>query len=87
MKRKLGKEPDMKRLWHGFRNAKSEDITDGEEGFDSRYSRDGAFGIGVYFAIKASYSCGVSYRKAEADGTFSIFQAFVLVGDPCNNVG
>jgi len=48
-------------LWHGFRAAHSRDITDGEEGFDMRFARNGAFGIGNYFAINAVYSAGEGY--------------------------
>jgi len=37
-------------LWHGAGKNDSRAITDGEEGFDMRFARDGLFGVGNYFA-------------------------------------
>jgi len=44
-------------LWHGHRNIESEEITNSEEGFDMRFSKNGMEGVGLYFALNANYSC------------------------------
>jgi hypothetical protein len=54
------------RLWHGTSRAEPRLLFNGEEGFDTRFSNKGYFGTGVYFAEKASYSCG-SYAFAVPD--------------------
>ncbi|XP_062518906.1 uncharacterized protein LOC134194026 isoform X2 [Corticium candelabrum] len=47
-------------LFHGPRRVNPKLIYDSEEGFDMRFSSLGAWGIGCYFAVNASYSAGDS---------------------------
>jgi hypothetical protein len=53
-----GKSPTqlVKLLWHGSKHVDSEQIYKSEEGLDMRYSRDGMYGQGIYFADNARYS-------------------------------
>lgn len=72
-------QANEKELFHGTRTTKPEDIYKCETGFDMRFSKEGMWGIGNYFAIKASYSHG--YAHSCANGGFKqIFMAFVLTG-------
>jgi hypothetical protein len=49
-------------LWHGSRNTDPKLITNGEEGFDIRFSGVGKlYGNGNYFAKLASYSSNPSF--------------------------
>ena len=50
-------------------------------GFDPRLSNPrGAYGAGAYFAEHAAYPVSIYPRKANADGTFDVFVAEVIVG-------
>ena len=52
-------------LFHGTRSNPPEDIYMNEEGFDMRFSREGMWGHGNYFAESAQYSCGYAYTKKD----------------------
>jgi hypothetical protein len=43
-------------LFHGTRSCNPYEIIESEEGFDMRFSNEGLWGKGVYFAENASYS-------------------------------
>ena len=49
-------------LFHGTSQTPPSKIWQSEDGFDLRYSRRGMWGIGSYFAEKASYSDKYAYR-------------------------
>ena len=86
MNTKLGRPSDEKDLWHGTRTTDSKCITDSDEGFDIRFSRDGMQGVGNYFALKAEYSAKTNFVHNETDGTKGLFMARVLVGNPGDRV-
>jgi len=72
-------------LWHGTGDTSSKLITDSDEGFDMRFcDKDGYFGPGNYFALRADYSTR-GFEHIEKDGDFKglggVFFAQVLIGD------
>ena len=64
-------------MWHGTGNTPSYCITDSDEGFDLRFSKRAAHGIGNYFAENSSYSTNEGYVSKEPDGTRGVFFAKV----------
>ena len=62
------------KIIYGSENSKSR----GEVGFDMRYSNQGMWGVGIYFAENASYSNGYAYDNR--DGSKSFFYAKVAIG-------
>jgi hypothetical protein len=68
-------------LWHGTSKLNPKLVFNGEEGFDHRFSRDGLFGKGAYFAEDARYSAKYSYDVRPA-GNHQLLLAQVLVGEP-----
>ena len=52
-------------LFHGTSSNPPEDIYMSEEGFDMRFSREGMWGQGNYFAENAQYSCSYAYAKRD----------------------
>jgi len=50
------------------------------DGFDFRRSQEGQYGIGAYFAACAAYPVRIHPRRENADGTFSLIVAEVLLG-------
>ncbi len=50
-----------KLLFHGSSCTKPEEIYKGDAGFDMRFSNNGLWGRGNYFAVNASYSNGYAY--------------------------
>lgn len=67
-----------KELFHGSRKTDPAEIYDSEEGFDMRFSRDGLWGQGNYFAEDANYSDIYSYECTS--GARQLFLARVLTG-------
>jgi hypothetical protein len=55
-----GTNENCKFLWHGTRHTNLKQLYEGEEGFDIKYSNDGMWGRGLYFAENASYNRGYS---------------------------
>ena len=68
-----------KELFHGTRHTKPAQIYDNEEGFDMRFSRDGLWGQGSYFAENASYSDSYAFDCPNSEK--QMFLARVLTGD------
>jgi hypothetical protein len=66
-------------LFHGTRAADPSLIYKEEEGFDMRFSAQGVWGTGCYFAVNASYSHGYSYCLS--DGSRQRLLAKVSTGD------
>ena len=67
-KEALQRDPDLGQieelsLFHGTRQTRPEMIYGFETGFDTRFSRDGLWGFGNYFAVNASYSLHYSHNK------------------------
>lgn len=65
-------------LFHGSRTNEPEEIYKGDAGFDMRFSNQGLWGKGNYFAVNASYSDGYAHRCAL--GRYQMLMAYVLVG-------
>lgn len=85
LRAKLGRESDVKLLWHGARGVDSHQISDNEQGFDNRFSRNGAHGYGNYFAINANYSVP-SYCFNEPDGSVGVFLVKLMIGNTISGV-
>ncbi len=66
-------------LFHGTKALNPEEIYKGDEGFDMRFSKEGMWGCGNYFAVKASYSDG-GYSHRCTDGCSQLLVASVLTG-------
>ena len=81
MGRKGGKSATEMELFHGTRTTPPERIYESEEGFDMRYSRQGLWGLGNYFAVAANYTSTYAYK--DASGILQVFLVKVLVGDSC----
>ena len=79
MSRKGGNSTTEFELFHGTTNNLPKRIYESEEGFDMRYSRQGLWGLGNYFAVAANYASNYAYK--DASGIFQLFLAIVLVGD------
>ncbi len=56
-----GVAENIKVLWHGTRRSDPSLFYKGEEGFDIKYSREGMWGRGIYFAENAKYSFDYSF--------------------------
>ena len=67
-----------KMLYHGTRGTAPEQVYEGDSGFDMRYSSDGMWGRGNYFAVNSAYS--VSYSHSTRDGYQQMLVARVLTG-------
>lgn len=64
-------------LFHGTRFNDPELIYEGDSSFDMRYSQNGMWGSGNYFAVNASYSNSYSYN---CTGYRQMLVASVLTG-------
>jgi hypothetical protein len=73
-----GVQENVKELWHGTRNNKPSLFYKGEEGFDIKYSNQGMWGKGLYFAENASYSLGFSHDHG--NNVKGMFLALVNLG-------
>jgi hypothetical protein len=71
-------------LWHGTGNTNPKEIYMGQEGFDIRFSNNGLWGTGLYFAESSRYSAE-GYAYPPPDGMDNQFQSMllnqVIVGD------
>ncbi|CAF1335398.1 unnamed protein product [Didymodactylos carnosus] len=67
-------------LFHGTRTTPPSEVYNGEYGFNITFSTSGMWGIGVYFAKNASYSCP-SYAHKLSNGKCQAFLAQFLTGD------
>lgn len=71
------------RLFHGTRETTPITLIGSEEGFDMRFSNEGLWGRGIYFADRAEYSNKYAYHLPYAHRKLKqIFLAKVLVGKP-----
>ncbi len=66
-------------LFHGTRFNAPEKIYQGDVGFDMRYSNQGMWGRGNYFAVNSSY-CNSGYVHQCTGGHRQIIMAYVLTG-------
>ena len=74
-----GVKDNLKYLWHGTSQSDPKMFYNGEEGFDIKYSNNGFWGRGLYFAEDASYS--YSYSHAHKDNVKGMFLAYVNLGN------
>ena len=65
-------------LFHGTSRVNPEQIYKGGEGFDMRFSTEGMWGRGNYFAVNASYSHAFAFKE---NGVCKLFAAKVLTGN------
>ena len=77
-------EPQMqncreKLLFHGTRNTDPKEIYKGDSSFDIKFSSQGLWGRGNYFAVNASYSHSYAH-SVHGTGMRKILAAFVLTG-------
>jgi hypothetical protein len=68
-----------KHLFHGTRSTPPEKVFRSEIGVDFRFSREGLWGTGSYFAVNAAYSD--SYAYSTPGGGKQMFICKVLTGD------
>ncbi|CAF1222657.1 unnamed protein product [Adineta steineri] len=83
LKKELRAMPNLQielELFHGTRNTPPSEVYNGDYGFDMTFTSSGLWGIGIYFAKNASYSCG-SYVYTLPNGKKQVFLAQVLTGD------
>ncbi|XP_031567758.1 probable serine/threonine-protein kinase nek3 [Actinia tenebrosa] len=73
-------------LFHGTRQTPPSVVWNSEEGFDMRYSADGMWGRGCYFAVHAAYSHHqFTYQYIHKEKRYyQIFLAHVLTGESIN---
>ena len=69
-------------LFHGTGNNEPENIYNGGEGFDTRFSSSGMWGRGNYFAVNSLYSNSYAFKTNA--GTRKMFAAWVLTGNSVN---
>ena len=80
----IKKEPQMqnckeKLLFHGTRNTNPKEIYKGDSSFDLKFSEQGLWGRGNYFAVNASYSDSYTY-SVHGTNMKKLLVAFVLTG-------
>ena len=80
-----GTGANEERLFHGTDAATCAKIV--ANGFNRSFSAVAAYGKGVYFAARASYSANPRYARPARDGVQSMFLARVLVGRFCVGTG
>jgi hypothetical protein len=68
-------------LFHGTKNTNPVQLIEAEEGFDMRFSNQGMWGCGIYFAENASYSDKYAHKlDPPYQDIKQIFLSKVLVG-------
>ena len=73
IKKKNGGVVREKELFHGTRQTDPSMIYQGEEGFDMRFSEQGLWGRGNYFAVNASYSDKYSFHPTPLNSLHQLF--------------
>ena len=70
-------------LFHGTRGTQPELIYSGDEGFDLRFSAEGYWGRGNYFAVNSFYSHAYAFKQDHDNRSevFKMFAAHVLTGN------
>ena len=80
----------IKLLFHGSKNTNPKDIYESNQGLDMRYSSQGFYGQGIYFADTPNYSDGYAHVCNEIYNSDykmkKMFLCFVLVGDACEMI-
>ena len=72
-------EVQTKMLYHGTSGTDPQVVYNSEEGLDLRFSNDGFWGRGIYFAVNSSYSnSGFSFKTVL--GERQMFCAQVIIG-------
>ena len=71
-------------LFHGTRKTSPEKVFRSEKGVDFRYSKEGLWGTGSYFAVNASYSNNYAYTIEDGSTEKQMFICKVLTGDHYN---
>jgi RNA recognition motif-containing protein len=73
-----------KHLFHGTRKTEPEKVFRSEKGVDFRFSREGLWGTGSYFAVNALYSDAFAYVTPGGINEKQMFVCKVLTGDSYN---
>jgi poly [ADP-ribose] polymerase 10/14/15 len=73
-----GARAATRELWHGTDHTTADIIA--RKGFNRSYSRRAAYGTGVYFAQRASYSASRAYAKPDHNGEAVLVLSHVLTG-------
>ena len=68
-------------LFHGTRDTPPEKVFRSEKGVDFRFSREGLWGTGSYFAVNASYSDAYAYVPPGGNNEKQMFICKVLTGE------
>ena len=68
-----------KLLFHGTRGTNPKDIYKGDSSFDTKFSQQGMWGKGNYFAVNASYANSYAH-PVSGRNTKKLLVAFVLTG-------
>ena len=78
----------VKFLFHGCKTVPPKQIYESETGLDTRFSKNGLLGQGIYFSDNAEYSHSYAWSEKDEWGrmVYSLFVCFVLVGSSCLNV-
>lgn len=76
----------VKFLFHGSKNTSPEEIYSTEYGLDNRFSRDGMYGNGIYFANNSCYSSTYAHHcnetiEGKSEQVKKMFVCFVVVGE------
>jgi serine/threonine protein kinase len=69
-----------RRLFHGTRSVSPKTIISDPVGFDLRFSEQGAFGRGSYFAVDPEYSDSYRHSPLNSNGTYQMFLVRVALG-------
>lgn len=82
MQQKYEDNPSLEtQLFHGTRASEPSDLVSSEEGFDMRFSNEGMWGRGVYFAESLNYSDRYAYKlPVPHNHVKQVFLAKVLTG-------
>lgn len=81
MSQNEGRVVALRMLFHGTSKVTPQAIIDSTAGFDPRWSQEGMWGLGAYFAVNASYSHGYAHWVNGDQNTRQMFCAMVIVGD------
>jgi len=86
LQRNLRKNPTksiwdiVKILFNGTRDTNPTNILKSDYGLDNRFSREGMYGTGIYFADNSNYSKTYAYQD-NVSNTSQMFFCFVIVGE------
>lgn len=71
----------VKLLFHGTTRTDPKEIYESEYGIDFRFSREGLYGKGTYFADNSNYSNQYAFHCTGQPNTRQMFMCFVCVGE------